>query len=43
MLPDLKGFFITLIVLGAAAGMAAAWLVPWLWGLVKPLIHTLTA
>ena len=28
---------------GAAIGIAIAYLVPWLWSFIKPLIHALTA
>lgn len=43
MLPELKGFFTALIVVGVVIGFALTFGVPWLWGLVKPLLHALTA
>jgi hypothetical protein len=43
MIPDLKGFFIALIVVGGIVGAALAYGIPWLWSLIKPLIHALTA
>lgn len=42
MLPDLKGLFIGLVVAGVVAGVAIACVVPWLWRLVKPLLHAIT-
>ena len=32
-----------LLIVGAAIGIAIAYLVPWLWSFIKPLIHALTA
>ena len=43
MLPDLKGFFISLVVFGALVGALLAYALPWAWSLAKPLIHALTA
>jgi hypothetical protein len=43
MLPDLKGFIVALIVVGVALGVVLAYGVPWLWSLVKPLLHAITA
>ena len=43
MIPDLKGFFIMLIVFGVLVGLLLAWGVPWLWGLIKPFLHMVTA
>lgn len=38
MLPDLKGFFVALVLFGLAIGLALSYGVPWLWRLIKPLI-----
>ena len=43
MLPDLDGFFIGLVVIGVVIGVAIAYGLPWLWHLVKPLLHAITA
>ena len=40
---DMTGFFIGCLVVGVAIGIAIAYLVPWLWSFIKPLIHALTA
>ena len=40
---DMTGFFIACLIVGAAIGIAIAYLVPWLWSFIKPLIHSLTA
>ena len=37
------GFIIGCLVVGAAIGIVIAYLVPWLWSFIKPLIHSLTA
>lgn len=39
---NLDDFFIGLILAGAVAGIAAAIVLPWLWGLIKPMIHAAT-
>lgn len=36
------GFWI-FVILAAAAGAALAYGIPWLWSLIKPLIHAATA
>lgn len=43
MLPDLKGFFIMLVVVGVLFGVALAYGIPWLWSVLKPLLHAATA
>jgi hypothetical protein len=39
---DFTGFFIALFVVGALVGAAAVYGVPWVWGLIKPLLHEVT-
>jgi hypothetical protein len=45
MLPDIdfRAMFIALVLAGAAAGAALVLALPWLWSLVKPLLHAVTA
>ena len=40
---NVTGFIIGCLIVGAAIGVAIAYLVPWLWSFIKPLIHALTA
>ena len=40
---NVTGFSICCLIVGIAIGIAIAYLVPWLWSFIKPLIHTLTA
>ena len=40
---NMIGFFIANLIVGAAIGAAIAYLVPWLWAFIRPLIHALTA
>ena len=40
---DLTPVIIVCLIVGAAIGIAIAYLVPWLWSFIKPLIHSLTA
>ena len=40
---NVTGFIIVCLIVGAAIGIAIAYLVPWLWSFIKPLIHALTA
>ena len=40
---NVTGFIICCLIVGAAIGIAIAYLVPWLWSFIKPLIHALTA
>ena len=40
---DMTGFLIACVIVGAVIGVALAYLVPWLWSFIKPLIHALTA
>ena len=40
---NLAEFGIGCLVVGIAIGIALAYLVPWLWSFIKPLIHALTA
>ena len=42
---DFSGVGIIMIgmIIGAVTGTAIAYLVPWLWSFIKPLIHTITA
>lgn len=43
---DLENSFIALLVvcgvIGAAIMAVLLWLVPWLWSLVKPMLHAVT-
>ena len=36
---NVTGFIIVCLIVGAAIGIAIAYLVPWLWSFIKPLIH----
>ena len=40
---NVTGFIVGCLIVGAAIGIAIAYLVPWLWSFIKPLIHTITA
>lgn len=40
---NVTGFIIGCLIVGVAIGIAIAYLVPWLWSFIKPLIHALTA
>lgn len=40
---DFKRAIWTLIAIGAAAGIVLALVFPWLWEIVKPLLHSSTA
>lgn len=40
---NLGGFFAFLLCAGVAIGIGIAFVAPWAWGLIKPLIHALTA
>ena len=40
---DLTPVIIVCLIVGVAIGIAIAYLVPWLWSFIKPLIHSLTA
>ena len=40
---NVTGFLIACVIVGVAIGIAIAYLVPWLWSFIKPLIHALTA
>ena len=40
---NVTGFIIGCLIVGAAIGIGVAYLVPWLWSFIKPLIHQLTA
>ena len=40
---NVGGFIIGCLIVGAAIGIGVAYLVPWLWSFIKPLIHTITA
>ena len=40
---NVTGFIIGCLIVGAAIGIGVAYLVPWLWSFIKPLIHALTA
>lgn len=42
-LPDLTSFFIFLILAGVVIGVVSSFGVPFLWELIKPLIHAATA
>ena len=39
---DFTGLFVGLVIVGIVVGLGLAWLVPWVWGIVKPLLHALT-
>ena len=40
---NVTGFLIACLIVGVAIGIAIAYLVPWLWSFIKPLIHAITA
>ena len=40
---NVTGFIIGCLIVGVAIGIGVAYLVPWLWSFIKPLIHALTA
>ncbi len=40
---NVTGFIIGCMIVGAAIGIGVAYLVPWLWLSIKPLIHAITA
>ena len=40
---DFAAIFMCLLAVGVAIGLALAWLVPIVWGFVKPLIHAATS
>jgi len=40
---NLDGFFIGLVIIGAVIGVVVCLVAPWLWSLVKPFIHAMTA
>ena len=40
---NVGGFIIACLIVGAFFGIVIAYLVPWLWSFIKPLIHTITA
>ena len=40
---DIPAIITVVLVIGAAIGAVFAYLVPWVWGYIKPLIHMLTA
>jgi hypothetical protein len=40
---DCTGLFAALLIVGVALGLALDWVAPWLWGLLKPLRHAVTA
>lgn len=40
---DVPGFSIGSLIVGVAVGIVIAYLVPWLWLSIKPLIHAITA
>ena len=42
-LPDMKALMAAFVVVGVLVGVALATGLPWLWGLLKPLLHALTA
>lgn len=42
-LQGLTEFMIGLVIVGALFGLALSIAIPWLWGVVKPLLHALTA
>ena len=40
---NVTGFIVGCLIVGIAIGVVIAYLVPWLWSFIRPLIHTLTA
>ena len=40
---NVTGIPIGCVIVGVAIGIVIAYLVPWLWSFIKPLIHSLTA
>lgn len=43
MFPDIDRFIAYLAVVCVIVGVALAFGIPWLWSLVKPLLHAVTA
>lgn len=41
--PDFTGLFAGLMLFGVGVGVALALGLPWLWSLIKPIIHGWTA
>lgn len=41
--PDFSGLLAALVLMGVLIGLGVAWGVPWLWALLKPLLHAATA
>lgn len=46
-MPNFEGMFTAILIIAALAGAAIMavifWLVPWLWELIKPWLHMVTA
>ncbi len=40
---DLGALFVGTIVVGAVIGVAISFIVPWVWEMIKPILHSLTA
>jgi hypothetical protein len=40
---DFTGLIVFMLVVGAAIGAMLAYVLPWLWSFIKPLLHALTA
>lgn len=40
---DMTGAFIAMLVVGALAGILLCKALPWVWSLIKPWLHALTA
>jgi len=40
---DFTGLFIGIAIVGGIVGAVLAYGIPWLWSLIKPWIHALTA
>ena len=42
MIPDLKGMFVAMAIVCIVIGVALAYAIPWLWDVLKPLLHAMT-
>lgn len=40
---DFRGLFIAIALVGAGVGIALMLALPWIWALIKPLLHAATA
>ena len=40
---DFGAIFLVLVIVGVVIEIAISYVAPWVWGLVRPLLHALTA